>query len=127
MKIAWRIAARTDHCCGRGQCPPAAPLHFWGSRDNVGVSMNFEEQAEFLMQSIASHDRQIGELTDGMAQLKDGLGQTRSMLHDYIAESRESTKEMKLAISRLATAMHGLNEHVTDHKTRIERLEEGRA
>jgi hypothetical protein len=96
--------------------------------------MNFEEQAEFLVQSIASHDRQIGELTDGLAQ-------TRSLLNDYIAESRESTKEMKLAIaesrettkemklaiSRLATAMHGLNEHTIDHKTRIERLEEGRA
>jgi methyl-accepting chemotaxis protein len=88
--------------------------------------MSFEEQAEFLMQSIASHDRQIGELTDG-------LGQTRSLLNDSIAESRETTKEMrettkemKLAISRLATAMHGLNEHSADHKARIERLEEGR-
>jgi hypothetical protein len=89
--------------------------------------MNFEEQAGFLMHSIASHDRQIGELTGGLAQ-------TRSLLNDYIAESREArkemsetTKEMKLAIGRLATAMHGLNEHATDHKTRIERLEEGRA
>ena len=97
------------------------------SRDNVGVRMNFEEQAEFMTQSIASHDRQIGELMDGLAQ-------TRSLLNDHIAESRETTKEMrettremKLAISRLATAMHGLNEHTAGHKARIERLEEGRA
>ena len=89
--------------------------------------MSFEEQAGFLMQSIKSHDRQLGELTGDLAQLRGGLAETRSLLHDYIAESRESTREMKLAISRLATAMHGLNEHSADHKVRIERLEEGRA
>ncbi len=35
--------------------------------------MTFEERAEFLFQSIESHDRQIGEITSRMGQLQDSI------------------------------------------------------
>jgi hypothetical protein len=32
--------------------------------------MTIDERMEFVMRSIESHDRQIGELVDGLSQLK---------------------------------------------------------
>ena len=42
--------------------------------------MTWEERAEFLRQSIESHDRQLGELTDKMAEterlMREGWART---------------------------------------------------
>ena len=38
-----------------------------------GDTMTIEERVEFLWQSIESHDRQIGELTGPIGELKDSI------------------------------------------------------
>jgi hypothetical protein len=35
-----------------------------------GDAMNIDERMEFVLRSIESHDRQIGELVDGLSQLR---------------------------------------------------------
>lgn len=78
--------------------------------------MTIEERVEFLIQSIESHDRQIGELVEKIDKTTgniDALG----MRVDRLAETTQ------LNFDRLTKAMLGLTEHVTDHRRRIENLE----
>jgi hypothetical protein len=78
--------------------------------------MSIDERIEFLMQSIESHDRQIGELVERMDRTTaniDSLG----VKVDKMAEITQ------LNFDRLTTAMLALNEHVADHQRRIENLE----
>jgi chromosome segregation ATPase len=79
--------------------------------------VSFEEKLEFLRQSIDSHDRQIGELVEQQAATDRRLGE----LATGLAELRAVTQ---LNFERLTHAMLGLTEHVTDHKRRIENLEQ---
>ena len=39
--------------------------------------MSIDDRMEFVLRSIESHDRQIGELVDGLSQLVDGLSQLK--------------------------------------------------
>ncbi|HWF11726.1 MAG TPA: hypothetical protein VG297_24830 [Bryobacteraceae bacterium] len=56
--------------------------------------MSFEERAEFLMQSIESHDRQIGELTD---QVRSNAAE-----HDrQISQLRDQMRNIMQAIDKL--------------------------
>jgi hypothetical protein len=72
--------------------------------------MTIDERMEFLMQSIESHDRQIGELAERIDKMAGKI--------DNLAETTQ------LNFDRLTTAMMGLTEHVADHPRRIEKLEQ---
>jgi hypothetical protein len=67
--------------------------------------MTDEQRNEFLRQSIESHDRQLGEITDKLAT----LGRTVETLTQSMA--------------RMAAAMTTLAETVTGHERRISGLE----
>ena len=78
-----------------------------------------DELIEFLKQSIASHDRQIGELTDRLAELGE---QTRNELNTLTANVNklvEVTNQDATFIRRLAViAQH--------HEERLDYIEGGR-
>jgi chromosome segregation ATPase len=74
--------------------------------------MTIEERFEFLNQSIESHDRQLGEITDKLADLtrkQDQLTSTFGALGGMMVQ--------------LLDAMKTLAETVTDHERRITGLE----
>ncbi len=70
--------------------------------------MDFEQRAEFILQSIESHDRQLGELTDRMSTL------TANVEKLVVMSNRDAIDIAALA--RIAEA----------HQRRLERLEEDR-
>ena len=78
--------------------------------------MTLDERIEFLMQSIESHDRQIGELVERMDKTTVNIDALGTRVDKFV----ETTQ---LNFDRLTTAMLGLTEHVADHQRRIERLE----
>jgi ABC-type transporter Mla subunit MlaD len=92
--------------------------------------MTVEARIEFLMQSIESHDRQIGELVERMDKTTanidalggrvDALGGRVDALGEKVDRLVETTQ---LNFDRLTTAMMGLTNHVADHQRRIDRLE----
>jgi|GEM_PF-2882514 len=89
--------------------------------------MTIDERLEFLMQSIESHDRQIGELTENGAKLDTRLDALASRM-DTLAKNVDVFREItQLNFDRLTQAMMGLTGHVADHGRRIGRLEGGRA
>ena len=82
------------------------------------------------MQSIESHDRQIGELVERMDKTAaniDALGTTVDALGTGVdalgAKVDRLVETTQLNFDRLTTAMMGLTNHVADHQRRIERLE----
>lgn len=50
--------------------------------------MSIEERMEFVLRSIESHDRQIGDLVDGLAQTKAQID-TLAVRIDSLASSVE--------------------------------------
>jgi len=92
--------------------------------------MTIEERVEFLMQSIESHDRQIGELVERMDQtgermdqLVGRMDQTTSNIDALGAKVDKLAETTQLNFDRLTTAMLALTDHVADHRRRIEKLE----
>lgn len=99
--------------------------------------MTEDERMEFLRQSIESHDRQLGELTEQMditrAEIRELSQTARDSLQriaaldervDRLAETSQLNFErLTLNMRRLAKAMAGLTDHVVDHQHRIEVLE----
>jgi ABC-type transporter Mla subunit MlaD len=93
--------------------------------------MTVDERIEFLMQSIESHDRQIGELVERMDKTTaniDALGTRVDALGTKVdalgAKVDKLVDITQLNFDRLTTAMLGLTEHVADHQRRIEKLEQ---
>jgi hypothetical protein len=78
--------------------------------------MTIDERIEFLMQSIESHDRQIGELVERMDKTTANI-EALGLRMDKVAETTQ------LNFDRLARAMTGLTDPVADHQRRIEHLE----
>lgn len=74
--------------------------------------MSIDERIEFLMQSIESHDRQIGELTGQIGELTGQIGE----LKDSIATLVRVTNEDGTAIRTLARVAEA-------HEARLGRLE----
>jgi hypothetical protein len=83
----------------------------------VKRKMTIDERMEFLMQSIESHDRQIGELVERVDKTTTNI----DFLGTKVDKLAETTQ---LNFDRLTTAMMGLTEHVADHQRRIEKLEQ---
>ena len=67
--------------------------------------MTIEERIEFLMQSIESHDRQIGELTENAAKLDARLTSRLDILAANLDRFRQTSQ---LNFDRLTQAMMGL-------------------
>ena len=77
--------------------------------------MSFEERAEFLFQSIESHDRQIGELTDRIALTGNQIADLRYAVDKLVAVSNEDATAIR-TLARIAEA----------HEARISAIEENR-
>jgi hypothetical protein len=77
--------------------------------------MTLDERIEFLMQSIESHDRQIGELTGQIGELKD-----------QVAVLTKAVNKMVNVSNQDATAIRTLARIADAHEKRISQLEEGR-
>ena len=96
--------------------------------------MTIEERFEFLFQSIASHDQQLGVLVESQARTDREIAELRASIKEGSERMERGFEGMErgfehvqLNMNRLATAMLGLTEHTTDHKRRIENLEGGAA
>jgi len=74
--------------------------------------MTIDERLEFLMQSVESHDRQIGELTDKIG----GLANKVDQVTDAVAKLVEVTNQDATAIRTLARIADA-------HERRISNLE----
>lgn len=77
--------------------------------------MTIDERIEFLMQSIESHDRQIGELTGHIGELKDQIGDLTKAVNKLVNVSNEDATAIR-TLARIADA----------HEKRSSRLEENR-
>jgi len=75
--------------------------------------MTIDERMEFMFRSIESHDRQIGELVDGLAQLKSRVDTLTGNIETLVKVSnRDGVDILKLA------------NIAENHQRRIENLEE---
>jgi hypothetical protein len=74
--------------------------------------MTIEERIEFLMQSIESHDRQIGELTDQIKANDSQIGELRAM-----------TGQVLTSVATLASTVGTLADVANNHERRITRIE----
>jgi 4-hydroxy-3-methylbut-2-en-1-yl diphosphate synthase IspG/GcpE len=70
--------------------------------------MTFDEQAEFLMQSIVSHDRQIGENAAHIRELKEAIA-------SLVRVTNQDAVDIQ-ALARIAES----------HEQRISKIEETR-
>jgi hypothetical protein len=73
------------------------------------------EDFEFLKQSIASHDRQIGELTDRLAEVTEQIAAQTANINKLV----EVTNQDATAIRQLAAIAQR-------HEERLDDLEGGR-
>jgi len=71
--------------------------------------MTNEDWMEFMKQSIASHDRQLGELTDKMAQAK--------------AESDAKISDLAVHMINLADHMAALAQTCIHHERRLNNID----
>jgi hypothetical protein len=85
--------------------------------------VSIDERIEFLMQSIESHDRQIGELVERMDRTTANIDALRARDEALGAKVDRMADITQLNFDRLTTAMLALNEHSVDHRRRIENLE----
>lgn len=74
--------------------------------------MTMEERMEFLTQSIESHDRQIGELTEQVNRLGDKIDKNADAIAKLVAVTNDDATAIR-ALVRIAEA----------HEARIANLE----
>jgi len=84
--------------------------------------MTFDEHADFILQSIASHDRQIvenaagiRELREAIAPMKEALDRTHAAIDKLIAVAGEHSSFIN-SLARIAES----------HEQRISKIEETR-
>lgn len=82
-----------------------------------------EERFEFLFQSIASHDQQLGVLVESQARTDREIAELRASMKEGFERMDKGFERVQLNFDRLTMAMLGLTEHAADHKRRIEKLE----
>lgn len=90
--------------------------------------MTIEERFEFLFQSIASHDQQIGALVENQQVMREGFERMQlnlDRLEANVSRLEANVDRLEANVNRLAVAMLGLTEHAADHQRRIEKLEGG--
>jgi prophage DNA circulation protein len=81
--------------------------------------MTIEERFEFLTQSIQSHDRQLGELTDKMAATERNIHELTGVMNKLTGVMNNLAGVM----NNLAGVVTTLAETVTTHERRISGLE----
>lgn len=84
--------------------------------------MTLDERIEFLMQSIESHDRQIGEITDRIGEITDRIGENTLQ----IAQLADSVGKLVTVTNEDATAIRTLARVAESDERRISQIEEGR-
>jgi uncharacterized coiled-coil protein SlyX len=96
--------------------------------------MTLDERIEFLTQSIESHDRHIGELTDSIATQARLTNRHIGELTDNIATQARQIRELTGNVATLvrvsnqdATAIRTLARLADIHEKRISDLEGGHA
>ncbi len=96
--------------------------------------MTIEERFEFLFQSIASHDQQLGLLVESQARTDREIAELRASIKEGSERMDKGFERVERGFERvqlnldcLSKAMLGRTEHVVDQKQRIETLEEGAA
>jgi hypothetical protein len=62
-----------------------------------------DERFEFLRQSIESHDRQIGELTEGLASLKETVAAQTANIDKLVRVTNEDAIAIR-TLARIADA-----------------------
>lgn len=82
--------------------------------------MTLDERIEFLMQSIESHDRQIGELTGQIAEVAGKI----SEVSGQIAELTKSMNKLVAVTNDDANSIRSLARIVEAYDKRISHLEE---
>ncbi len=92
-----------------------------------------EQFFEFIRESITSHDRQLGEITDDIAKLKSEMTElkdTVANLTHTVSDLTVSVAATTMAVDRVSgllgpmlSAMKTLAETVTGHERRITDLE----
>lgn len=73
-----------------------------------------EQFYQFIRESIASHDRQLGEITDDIAKLKVEMSELKGsvlVLRDSIGELRDSVGELRHSVGELGDSVGGLAGH----------------
>ena len=71
--------------------------------------MTIDERIEFLMQSIESHDRQIGELAGRMDELAERMDKTTANIDALGTRVDKLAETTQLNFDRLTVAMIGFN------------------
>lgn len=74
-----------------------------------------DERYEFLRQSIESHDRQLGEITDKIGGLTEGL----ASLKDAVAAQTANIDKLVRVTNEDATAIRTLARIADAHEQRI--------
>jgi hypothetical protein len=67
--------------------------------------MTIDERFEFPRQSIESHDRQIGELTEGFASLKETVATQTANIDKLVRVTNEDATAIR-TLARIADAHH---------------------
>ena len=73
---------------------------------------------EFIRESIASHDRQLGEITDDIAKLKTEMTE----LKESVGVLRDSVGDLRDSVGDLRDSMGGLAVHAEATSGVIDRL-----
>ena len=92
--------------------------------------MTFEEKMEFLRQSIESHDRQLGEITDQQAEtgrqigaLKDQQAETNRQIGTLNEHQAGTDRQLKHALDIMVATVGRLALIVEKHENRLQGLE----
>jgi hypothetical protein len=63
--------------------------------------MTIDERIEYLMQSIESHDRQLGEITDKLGEVTDKLGKVTDAIGTLVRVTNEDATAIR-TLARIA-------------------------
>lgn len=85
--------------------------------------MTIDERIEFLVQSVESHDRQIGELTEQVAKLGDKVDK----IGDSVDRLAVRFDGLTVLMADLLGAVKVIAEGVGNHEQRLTKLEGVRA
>jgi peptidoglycan hydrolase CwlO-like protein len=98
--------------------------------------MTFDEHADFILQSIASHDRQIGELHEAIGRISEDIGRISEDIDKLGANMRElqvAVDKTTANVDKLVSVSNqdGINIQAlariaASHEQRIAKMEEAR-
>jgi chromosome segregation ATPase len=87
--------------------------------------MTNEDWIEYMNQSIASHDRQLGELTDKIAEAHARATENEAKLAQSKAETDVAFRELAHHMAKLADNMSVFSATVIHHEHRLNNIDGG--